>query len=823
MSQLITYYPYCLICRDKPDGIPDRAFDDHVVSTVANCFQGPHTDEAVQLQVIKGLLTIVTSSHIRVHENSLLLAVRTCYNIYLASRSLINQTTAKATLNQMLNCVFSLMEAESHEEVMEARRQQEITATAPAISVVPPEQQNGTAPVRQVGEEDGASMDDVDDTASSFDIVNPIVDALVDNLNLINPADENFKNLLQKDAFLVFRSLCKLSMKPLPEGNPDPKSHELRSKILSLQLLLGVLQNGGPAFQTNEIFVSAIKSYLCVALSQNGVSPIGEVFELSLAIFLSLLTKYRKHLKSQIEIFFKEICLNILAASSSSFEQKWLVVQGITTVCSEAQIVIDIYVNYDCDLAAANVFERLVDDLSKLAQGRQAFEKGLGVKALECLCTILKCMVEWSKDLYVNPHAPKQNALNNNDQQQQEALADSVSMVSLEQPGSMDDPSQFEKVKQHKHVLEHGLRLFAQKPAKGIKYFGEHGIVKEGRVAEFLLAENDRLDKGALGEYLGEKENKELMYVYVDLLNFSGLGFVAALRHFLEGFRLPGEAQKIDRLMEKFASRYVECNPDQNIFRSADAAYVLSYSVIMLTTDLHSTHVKKKMTKEEFIKNNRGINDDEDLPKEYLSKIYEEIASSEIKVKPTATAVGKRSLTQDMKTRNLIWSQESSNISQTAGALMESASSRKDVFMSARHLDHVKPMFKLIWSPLLANFSVGLQDCDDPAITHLCIEGFRCAIRIANIFGFSMERSAFIQALARFTLLTDSSNVSEMKSKNIEAIKTLISVANTDGNYLQSSWLDIMKSISQLEFAQMLDNSQRPPGPDPSEAESSFR
>ena len=52
-----------------------------------------------------------------------------------------------------------------------------------------------------------------------------------------------------------------------------------------------------------------------------------------------------------------------------------------------------------------------------------------------------------------------------------------------------------------------------------------------------------------------------------------------------------------------------------------------------------------------------GINDDEDLPKEYLSKIYEEIALSEIKVKPTATAVGKRSLTQDMKTRNLIWSQ----------------------------------------------------------------------------------------------------------------------------------------------------------------------
>ena len=50
------------------------------------------------------------------------------------------------------------------------------------------------------------------------------------------------------------------------------------------------------------------------------------------------------------------------------------------------------------------------------------------------------------------------------------------------------------------------------------------------------------------------------MYIYVDLLDFDGIRFVPALRRFLEGFRLPGEAQKIDRLMEKFASRYFQCN-----------------------------------------------------------------------------------------------------------------------------------------------------------------------------------------------------------------------------------------------------------------------
>ena len=40
----------------------------------------------------------------------------------------------------------------------------------------------------------------------------------------------------------------------------------------------------------------------------------------------------------QVEIFFKEICLNILDAATSSFEQKWLVVEAIAKICSDAQV-----------------------------------------------------------------------------------------------------------------------------------------------------------------------------------------------------------------------------------------------------------------------------------------------------------------------------------------------------------------------------------------------------------------------------------------------------------------------------------------------------
>ena len=58
----------------------------------------------------QALLTVITANTCEVHEGTVLQAVRTCYNIYLASKNLINQTTAKATLTQMLNVIFSRME-----------------------------------------------------------------------------------------------------------------------------------------------------------------------------------------------------------------------------------------------------------------------------------------------------------------------------------------------------------------------------------------------------------------------------------------------------------------------------------------------------------------------------------------------------------------------------------------------------------------------------------------------------------------------------------------------------------------------------------------
>jgi len=139
------------------------------------------------------------------------------------------------------------------------------------------------------------------------------------------------------------------------------------------------------------------------------------------------------------------------------------------------------------------------------------------------------------------------------------------------------------------------------------------------------------------------------MHAFVDQLDFKNIPFVDALRLFLQSFRLPGEAQKIDRYMLKFAERYIAGNvktPFTNagvssetylvvllIARCEDTAYVLAYSVILLNTDAHNPQVKKRMTKADFIKNNRGINDGNDLPEDFLFSIYDEIVTNEIRMK----------------------------------------------------------------------------------------------------------------------------------------------------------------------------------------------
>jgi brefeldin A-inhibited guanine nucleotide-exchange protein len=398
-------------------------------------------------------------------------------------------------------------------------------------------------------------------------------------------------------------------------------------------------------------------------------------------------------------------------------------------------------------------------------------------------------------------------------------------------PAVEDDPNAIEKARQRKAALSHAIQQFNFKPKRGIKLLLKDGFIRSDSpkdIANFLLR-NDRLDKAMIGEYLGEgdPENVAIMHSFVDTMDFAKRRFVDALRQFLQSFRLPGEAQKIDRFMLKFAERYLAGNP--NSFANADTAYVLAYSVIMLNTDQHSSKLKgqARMTKEDFIKNNRGINDNADLPDEYLNSIFDEIAKNEIVLNserenaanqgiPTATPAGFASragqvfatVGRDIQGEKYAQaSEEMANKTEQLYRSLIKAQRRTAVkdelsrFIPATSVRHVGSMFNVTWTSFLSGLSAPLQETQDIEKIRLCMEGIKLAIRISCSFDLETPRVAFVTALAKFTNL---GNLREMSSKNLEALKILLEVAVTEGNHLRDSWREILTCVSQLDRFQLL-------------------
>jgi brefeldin A-resistance guanine nucleotide exchange factor 1 len=110
-----------------------------------------------------------------------------------------------------------------------------------------------------------------------------------------------------------------------------------------------------------------------------------------------------------------------------------------------------------------------------------------------------------------------------------------------------------------KQKLQEGIKLFNEKPSKGIAFLQQAGLLADPlqprEVALFLKAD-PTLDKARIGEYIGALGNKIIMEAFVRSFDYSRKGPDEGLRALLTSFRLPGEAQIIERIVEVFADEW---------------------------------------------------------------------------------------------------------------------------------------------------------------------------------------------------------------------------------------------------------------------------
>ena len=193
----------------------------------------------------------------------------------------------------------------------------------------------------------------------------------------------------------------------------------------------------------------------------------------------------------------------------------------------------------------------------------------------------------------------------------------------------------------NKFVLPNvALVKFNRDPKKTMKglyggdpdYVGENGRkYTHEEIARWLLT-SPKLSKNKIGDYLGraDEDATKTLSAFLQPLDFAEFSFDEALRFFLSLFRLPGEAQQIDRIMQNFAEKYYEGHPDK--FNVADTAYILAFSLIMLNTDAHSDQIEHKMSLQQFLRNNQGIDEGSDLDKEMMTQLYHSIVKNEIRM-----------------------------------------------------------------------------------------------------------------------------------------------------------------------------------------------
>ena len=225
----------------------------------------------------------------------------------------------------------------------------------------------------------------------------------------------------------------------------------------------------------------------------------------------------------------------------------------------------------------------------------------------------------------------------------QEKLADALILDDSDDLGPVPDLESFEVDPAKQESFEEGIALFNSRPHKGILFLFTNNVIQRNPkvVARFLFILTDRLNMEMIGEYLGSdtKFERSVRRYFAHFVSFKGLAFDLALRRFLQKFRLPLEAQKIDRLLQTFAERYYFANLESPEIRglcgSPLQTHKLAFATLMLNTDAHNDNVKKekKMNLTQFLDNilpNLELSEDNTAAVEQLTDLYWRIVQNAI-------------------------------------------------------------------------------------------------------------------------------------------------------------------------------------------------
>jgi len=388
-------------------------------------------------------------------------------------------------------------------------------------------------------------------------------------------------------------------------------------------------------------------------------------------------------------------------------EARQAMVENIGVLARMPTFMVELFVNYDCDEDRADLCEDMIGLLSRNALPDSATWSTTSVPPL-CLDALLKFVQFIAERLDDEP-------------------------VTEDYP----DPKELRQRRQRKKIIVKGTSKFNESPKGGLAYLHDKGVIADLNdpvaVAKFLKG-TSRVNKKILGEFLSKKGNEAILDAFMDQFDFSGKRVDEALRVLLESFRLPGEAPLIERIVSSFSEKYCAGKDIEDV-ADKDAAFILTYAIIILNTDQHNPNLKheKRMTIADFARNLRGQNGKKDFEPQFLQDIFDAIKSNEI-ILPDEHD-NKHAF--DYAWKELLLKTEA------AGPLILCDTNIYD-----------KDMFAATWKPIVATLSYVFMSATDDTVYARVVTGFDECARIAAKYGNTEALDQIIYCLSHMTTLS---------------------------------------------------------------------
>jgi brefeldin A-resistance guanine nucleotide exchange factor 1 len=565
--------------------------------------------------------------------------------------------------------------------------------------------------------------------------------------------------------------------------NPHDRQHTDTMRVMALRIVDVALEVAGPSIANHPSLADLAKDHMCRHLFQLVRSENMAVLNESLRVAGTLLATCRGVLKLQQELYLSYLIACLfprveiplepgiepslyegvpqapslvkpppsaqnstsgrstpvpvkdrqrlgLEGGSRKPDAREAMVENLGALVRIPSFMVELFVNYDCEIDRSDVCMDIVGLLSRNAFPDSATWSTVNVPPL-CLDALLGFVQSISDRLEDEPVFE-----------------------------GYPTPDRLREQRARKKVIIRGATKFNANPKAGIAFLTSQGIIEDPNnpqsIAEFVKG-TARVDKRVLGEFISKKSNEGILSAFISLFDFTGQRVDEALRQLLNSFRLPGESALIERIVTEFAGQYFNTMPEG--IADKDAIYVLTYAIIMLNTDQHNPNMKQvRMSIVDFSRNLRGVNGGKDFDIDYLQEIFDSIKSREI------------ILPEEHNNRHAYdyaWKE-----------LMLKIQSAADLVICDTNV-YDADMFAATWKPIVATLSYVFMSATDDAVFSRVVTGFDQCAQIAAKYDQTDALDRIISCLSYISTLAPELPPNTSLNTEVQVEKKSVMVSET--------------------------------------------